>query len=93
MTVGGKNIHEITCMSVAEALAFFESLPLAPTAQKIARQILKEIAARLTFLKNVGLSYLTLERKAGTLSGGEAQRITACHPDRLFPGRGALHPR
>jgi excinuclease ABC subunit A len=75
VTVGGKNIHEITCMSVAEAAGFFESLPLAPTAQKIARQILKEIGARITFLKNVGLSYLTLERKAGTLSGGEAQRI------------------
>ena len=62
-------------MSVAEAFTFFDELPLAPTAQKIARQILKEIAARITFLKNVGLSYLTLERKAGTLSGGEAQRI------------------
>jgi excinuclease ABC subunit A len=75
VTVGGRNIHEITCMSIAEAFTFFDELPLAPTAQKIARQILKEIAARITFLKNVGLSYLTLERKAGTLSGGEAQRI------------------
>jgi excinuclease ABC subunit A len=75
VTVGGKNIHEVTCMSVAEAAGFFEALPLAPTAAKIARQVLKEIAARITFLKNVGLSYLTLERKAGTLSGGEAQRI------------------
>ncbi|MGA2977174.1 MAG: excinuclease ABC subunit UvrA [Spirochaetia bacterium] len=75
VTVGDKNIHEITRMSVEDALGFFASLPLAPTAQKIARQILKEIAARLTFMKNVGLSYLTLERRASTLSGGEAQRI------------------
>jgi excinuclease ABC subunit A len=75
VTVGDKNIHDTTCLSVAEALSHFESLPLPPTAQKIARQILKEIAARLTFMKNVGLSYLTLERRASTLSGGEAQRI------------------
>jgi excinuclease ABC subunit A len=75
VTVGDKNIHDATCMSVAEAIQHFETLPLAPTAQKIARQILKEITARLTFMKNVGLSYLTLERRAGTLSGGEAQRI------------------
>jgi excinuclease ABC subunit A len=75
VTVGDRNIHALTQMSVAEALTFFSSLPLEPTAQKIARQILKEIAARLTFMRNVGLSYLTLERKAGTLSGGEAQRI------------------
>jgi len=75
VTVGEKNIHEITQLSVGESLAFFDGLPLAPTAQKIARQILKEIAARLTFMKNVGLTYLTLERRASTLSGGEAQRI------------------
>ncbi|MGA2641199.1 MAG: excinuclease ABC subunit UvrA [Spirochaetia bacterium] len=75
VTVGGRNIHELTRMSVRDALDFFAKLPLAPTSQKIARQILKEIAARLTFMKNVGLSYLTLERRASTLSGGEAQRI------------------
>jgi excinuclease ABC subunit A len=75
VTVGGKNIHEVTCMSVADAAGFFDAMPLSPTAAKIGRQILKEISARITFLKNVGLSYLTLERKAGTLSGGEAQRI------------------
>jgi excinuclease ABC subunit A len=75
VTVGDRNIHDITRMSVAEGLSFFESLPLTPTAQKIARQVLKEVGARLTFLKNVGLSYLTLERRASTLSGGEAQRI------------------
>jgi excinuclease ABC subunit A len=75
VTVGDRNIHEITQMSVSDALDFFAELPLVPTAQKIARQILKEIAARLTFMRNVGLSYLTLERRASTLSGGEAQRI------------------
>ena len=75
VTVGGMNIHQVTCLSVSGALASFQDLELAPTAQKIARQILKEINARLSFLGNVGLSYLTLERKASTLSGGEAQRI------------------
>jgi excinuclease ABC subunit A len=75
VTVGDKSIHDVTCMSVEDALLHFDSLPLSPTAQKIARQILKEITARLSFLKNVGLSYLTLERRASTLSGGEAQRI------------------
>jgi excinuclease ABC subunit A len=75
VTVGGRNIHELTRLSVSDALAFFSSLPLEPTAQKIARQILKEIGARLTFMRNVGLSYLTLERRASSLSGGEAQRI------------------
>jgi excinuclease ABC subunit A len=75
VTVGDRNIHQVTCLSVASALEFFEKLDLPLTSQKIARQILKEINARLTFLRNVGLSYLTLERKASTLSGGEAQRI------------------
>jgi excinuclease ABC subunit A len=75
VTVGDRNIHEVTQMSVRDALDFFAKLPLAPTSQKIARQILKEISARLTFMKNVGLAYLTLERRASTLSGGEAQRI------------------
>jgi excinuclease ABC subunit A len=75
VTVGEHNIHELTRMSVRDSLDFFSRLPLSPTSQKIARQILKEIGARLTFMKNVGLSYLTLERRAGTLSGGEAQRI------------------
>jgi len=75
VTVGDRNIHELTQMSVRDALVFFEKLPLEPTSQKIARQILKEISARLGFMKNVGLPYLTLERRAGTLSGGEAQRI------------------
>ncbi len=75
VTVGGRNIHELTQMSVRDSLAFFSELPLSATSQKIARQILKEIDARLSFMKNVGLAYLTLERRASTLSGGEAQRI------------------
>lgn len=73
--VGGKAIHEVTALSVVEALAFFESLKLGPREEAIARQILKEIRARLGFLVNVGLDYLTLDRAANTLSGGEAQRI------------------
>ena len=75
VTVGGMNIHQVSCLSVTGALAFFEKLDLPLTSQKIARQVLKEVDSRLTFLRNVGLSYLTLERKASTLSGGEAQRI------------------
>ena len=75
VTIADRNIHELTQMSVRDALVFFEKLLLDPTSQKIARQILKEISARLGFMKNVGLPYLTLERRAGTLSGGEAQRI------------------
>ena len=75
VTVGGRNIHEVSRLSVADGLAFFGSLGLDATAQKIARQILKEVLARLSFLRNVGLSYISLERRASTLSGGEAQRI------------------
>ncbi|HPU22266.1 MAG TPA: excinuclease ABC subunit UvrA [Thermoclostridium caenicola] len=75
VTVGGKNIHEICLMSVRECMAFFHNLELKPRDAAIAAQILKEIRARLKFLMDVGLDYLTLSRAAGTLSGGEAQRI------------------
>ena len=75
VTVGGKNIHQLCSLSVTEALAFVEDLHLSETEQMIARDIFKEIKARLGFLINVGLDYLTLSRKAGTLSGGELQRI------------------
>ncbi len=71
----GKNIIDLCALSVIESLDFIENLQLTETEKLIASQILKEIKARLTFLKNVGLDYLTLERSAGTLSGGEAQRI------------------
>ncbi|CUH94390.1 UvrABC system protein A [Propionispora sp. 2/2-37] len=73
--VGDKNIYQVTRMTIAECQEFFSDLQLTPREQTIARQILKEINARLGFLLNVGLDYLTLDRAAGTLSGGEAQRI------------------
>ncbi|MBQ8404390.1 MAG: excinuclease ABC subunit UvrA [Clostridia bacterium] len=75
VTVGGKNIHDFCSMNVTAALRFVNNLELNPTEEKISREILKEIRARLGFLENVGLEYLTLSRKAATLSGGEAQRI------------------
>jgi len=75
VTVGGKNIIDLCDLSVAESISFFENLQLTQTELSIAHQVLKEINARLSFLKNVGLDYLTLSRSAGTLSGGEAQRI------------------
>ncbi|WP_102028664.1 excinuclease ABC subunit UvrA [Salirhabdus sp. Marseille-P4669] len=73
--VNGKHIGQVTDFSVKEAKVFFESLPLSEKDQQIATMILKEISDRLSFLTNVGLDYLTLSRTAGTLSGGEAQRI------------------
>jgi len=75
VTVGGKNIHELCELSVENALDFINGLVLNDTEQAIAKEIIKEIRARLSFLVRVGLEYLTLSRKAGTLSGGEAQRI------------------
>ena len=75
VTVGGLNIDEITRLSVARMLEFVNGLTLSPTEAAIAGEILKEIRARLGFLCSVGLEYLDLARKAGTLSGGEAQRI------------------
>ena len=73
--VGGLNIMEASRLSVRKSIEFFNSLEVTPTEAEIARQILKEIRSRLSFLENVGLGYLTLERGAATLSGGEAQRI------------------
>lgn len=75
VTVGSKNIDEFCRQSVSTALDFVENLTLTPTEEIIAKEIIKEIKSRLGFLKSVGLEYLTLSRKAGTLSGGEAQRI------------------
>ncbi len=75
VTVGGKSIHEFCEMTVENALTFTNSLQLDEQRQLIAEGILKEVCARLSFLQNVGLEYLTLTRTAGTLSGGEAQRI------------------
>lgn len=73
--IGGKNICQLTNMTVRDCMEFFKHLELAPKQAIIARQVLKEIMARLQFLNDVGLEYLTLDRSAGTLSGGEAQRI------------------
>ncbi|RKD30094.1 excinuclease ABC subunit UvrA [Thermohalobacter berrensis] len=75
VTVGEKNISEITNMSVRKAKEFFDNLKLTKRQEFIAEQILKEIRERLKFLEDVGLDYLTLSRRAGTLSGGESQRI------------------
>ena len=75
VTVADKNIYEMTCMSIKELQAFFRELTLSEYQQLIGHQILKEIRARISFLSEVGLEYLTLSRATGTLSGGESQRI------------------
>jgi excinuclease ABC subunit A len=75
VTVGGKNIHEFTQMSVTRAAEFLEGLQLTETEELIGRRIIKEIRERLAFLENVGVGYLQLDRAASTLSGGEAQRL------------------
>jgi len=75
VTVGGKSIMEASSMSVSRCLAFFDGLDLDERDAKIAKEVLKEIRARLSFMQDVGLAYLTLDRSSGTLAGGEAQRI------------------
>lgn len=75
VTVGDKNIYEVTDMSIAKLVDYFDTLELNEMQHKIGDQILKEIKSRIGFLNNVGLDYLTLSRATGTLSGGEAQRI------------------
>ena len=73
--VGGKTIRDVTALAIRDCLCFFEELALSDKEREIARRILKEVRERLTFLVNVGLDYLSLDRTAGTLSGGEGQRI------------------
>jgi len=73
--IDNKNIYDVTTMSIGDCLKWFNELKLDPTKAEIAKLIIKEIKSRLLFLKNVGLEYLTLSRSAGTLSGGESQRI------------------
>jgi excinuclease ABC subunit A len=75
VTVGDKNIHQVTQMAIGELRVLFEDMMLSERQRKIGEQIFNEIRARLGFLVDVGLDYLTLSRAAGTLSGGEAQRI------------------
>ena len=75
VTIGGHNIHELTKLSVAAALDFLDALELTEVEQLIGARIVKEIRERLTFLADVGVGYLTLDRAASTLSGGEAQRL------------------
>jgi excinuclease ABC subunit A len=75
VTVGDKNIHEFTQMSVTRALSFLDELELTETERLIGARIVKEIRERLTFLDNVGVGYLQLDRASATLSGGEAQRL------------------
>ena len=75
VTVGGLNIHELTCKPINELIDFFEKLELTEKQKIISERLMKEIKERLGFLNKVGLSYLTLSRNAGSLSGGEAQRI------------------
>lgn len=75
VTVGDKNIYEVTDMSIVKLVDYFDTLELSEMQHKIGDQILKEIKSRIGFLNNVGLDYLTLSRATGTLSGGEAQRI------------------
>lgn len=75
VTVGDRNIYQVTELSIAKCREFLEELVLTPMQESIGAQILKEIKARLDFLLNVGLEYLSLSRATGTLSGGEAQRI------------------
>lgn len=73
--IAGKSIVDVTNLSISDSVEFFTGLELSEKEQEIARQVLKEVLSRLSFLRHVGLGYLTLSRNAGTLSGGEAQRI------------------
>ncbi len=75
VTINGSSIHSLAALSVTEALGFFDQVELDENEKKISFEILKEIRARLEFMQSVGLEYLTLDRSAATLSGGEAQRI------------------
>ena len=75
VTVGGKNIHEVCRLPIRECLAFLMAIPLSPQEMQVTERVMKEIRQRLSFLLDVGMDYLSLERASGSLSGGESQRI------------------
>jgi len=79
--INGVNIDEVARMTIARCLKFFSALEITEKEREIAKTILKEISARLTFLIDVGLDYITISRNSATLSSGESQRIRPCHPD------------
>lgn len=93
VTINGKSIFDVTEMSAAKSYEFFEGLKFSGQDEMIAGPIVKEIKARLKFLVDVGLDYLTLERATATLSGGEAQRIRLATPNRRGSYGRTLHPR
>ncbi len=90
--VSGRTIRDVTALSIRDCLVVFEQLSLSDKEQEIARRILKEIRERLSFLVNVGLDYLSLDRTSGTLFGGRRAAHSPGNPDRLQPGRCSLHP-
>ena len=92
VTVADKNIYEVTNMPVQKLQGFLRDLKLSKQQELIGRQILKEIRARVGFLAEVGLDYLSLGRATGTLSGGEAQRDPSCHTDRIRACGGCIYP-
>ena len=91
--VGGRRIDEVSSLSIREARDFFASLRLSETESKVAGRVLSEIARRLTYLSEVGLEYLTLDRPSGSLSGGESQRIALATSLGAGPGGHAVRPR
>ncbi|GIU93085.1 MAG: hypothetical protein KatS3mg011_1991 [Acidimicrobiia bacterium] len=93
VTVGGMNIHEVASLPLGQAYRFFDELSLTEREAKIAERVLKEIKARLSFLLDVGLDYLTLSRSAATLAGGEAQRIRLATQIGSGLVGSAVHPR
>lgn len=91
VTVCDKNIYEITAMSIGKLHGFLQDMQLSKQQEMIGKQVLKEIRARVGFLIDVGLDYLSLARATGTLSGGEAQRIRLATQIGSGPGRSLLH--
>lgn len=93
VTIGNKSIADVCGMSITDVLAFIDGLVLSESEKIIASRIYKELKARLHFLVNVGLEYLTLSRSASGLSGGEATAHSACNSNRFGPCRRSLYFR